>query len=513
MSNQKKSLLSTSVALAAVAALFLQLGPPADAASPPSIAWLNPSQFGPTVPVMSSEGHPFRLLAWTKGVAEGQYVRFEVEGPQGNVFAVSGSRSSRNYWYQWWVIPNDLSDGHYKAIARVYEDERVVASDELPVVVTSDNESLPEPADTVELTRPGGILSPLGFYGVLGRRPSVSVHGSMSQEAEQARVLYTTSGPGEEPEWIQCGRGEVDDEQNISAICTLSKEERISSVRAIAAVGSRPSVDGNDPAVDGSSDVNAIQAYRARPVLELSGSKFYSFSTSMKCMHPGVDVQSFYGDELPQLTPRANLDFHLKGRDGVIFATSPASSTFRPPNANHGVTRAVFKCVDESPEGNQALHPDGTLHLESKDGTDALGDFFFSVKTAWDEGTKVVAWLDHNDDDRRQASEDKDVLILGHDRTLSIRSSRVGVEAGGYVEISGSNDGGFYGCTDNRPVEVQARRSPSKPFRTITSWATDAFGNYLFRIQVNRTRQYRTLMRSDHPCPWARSRPITVEAF
>lgn len=414
----KKTKLSSAVVMAVV--VLGALLPITQSQAAPAVNLLNPSDYSGTMRISTKEANgdtAYHLVAWASEIPANPLVEFEIAatptvpgggGNQPTVATVTATRVGAD------TFEGDLStatvqDGQYFLRAILYSGLTEVARDETPVTVQSNPATA---ANTVEMSYPanGG---PFGFWRT-GSAPGVGVlTGFASSGTNQVRALYTASNPGSDPEWTQCGSGQVTEGQ-FRVRCTLGDTVSPTSVRAIAAVANRaPFPAPPQPSSDDTGD-----AHRVAPYLQNPASVSFdpaSFQTEQnRCTPITMTVKDSSGIPVANL----NVDVHAQGPDDQLrFATLQEGgvnrhSPFQAPDAAHTGNEPTFQCNETSPTGRQGDHnvPGAAdqKHIESapSGGTNNVGQFTFYVISGTRGGTQFTGWGDENDDDSANASSE-----------------------------------------------------------------------------------------------------------
>ena len=193
-----------------------------------------------------------------------------------------------------------------------------------------------------------------------------------------------------------------------------------------------------------------------------------------------------------------NVDVHISSTDAApSFCTPSGASSSRQPDSGGHVTPGV--------------HDDGAQHIEGE--VSASGQFTFGVTAASAGEVTVTAWLDESDDDV-QAGEPvtgtKVAFGISGDRSISLQASRNRVPKGRRVRLGGAI-AGSPSCEADQPVKLKAR-VPGGRFRTIANTASTTSGDYVFRVRVRKTKDYKAIAPRNGVCDTARSRTVRVRA-
>lgn len=313
-------------------------------------------------------------------------------------------------------------------------------------------------AETVEFLWPtqGG---PLGFYKganagavwatVVQGSASVAQPGADQQNptrtgsagTSQVRIMYSTSDPGEEPVFEQCGSGNTgasgpNGSRSFAIICRLQGTDRPSQLTALAAVAMEDQSDGEELAYSQeSADVHRIAPYLQRVEdLELTlSSNVTSDDADRRNAIPGSNVCVSYEVKVVDLLDRpvqgVNVDVHMRGpTDNVEFGTDAStnnnsgSSGKKKPDKTHPSSESSRDCDDTTAfDGEHADHnvPGGNdiKHIESTNGTGlsgggtvTFGEWMFHTYSPVVGETQLTAWIDDepiaDDSVKREADDD-----------------------------------------------------------------------------------------------------------
>ena len=194
-----------------------------------------------------------------------------------------------------------------------------------------------------------------------------------------------------------------------------------------------------------------------------------------------------------------NVDVHISGSEAApSFCTPSGASSSREPDGGDHVTPGV--------------HSDGTQHREGE--VSSSGQFTFGVTAASAGEVTLTVWLDESDDDTQGSGEPvagtKASFGVNGDRSISLQASRTRVPRGRRVRLAGAI-AGAPSCESDQQVKLKAR-VPGGSFRTIANTATTSSGDYVFRVRVRKTKDYKTVAPSNGVCEVARSRTVRVRA-
>ena len=348
--------LCVSVAMILLGSIFTAT--PATAA--PAIEFLNPSEYSTTMKISNAQDRDdrFHLVAWVATAPPGVAVEFQVQPAAGNEITIDATAvpGTSDTFQSFWNIPASVPDGQYTMQAVLYSNGNQVGEPDSELVTINRDDLQPPPlAETVEMTHPsnGGEI---GFHASKSGKTNAIIEITGSAGAEQARVFYTLSRPGAEPEWVGCGSGELT-ERTGNIRCTLASGANPTQVTAIAAVANNTPPPGTAQGVaDDSGD-----AHRVTPYLQVPSTVTVSPTSSRaepgKCHGLTARITDQKGKPVADL----NVDVHASGpgdniRFGVTGTGPRPTPNFQPPDkGSHGVENAAL-CSDGTNHGQQGDH-------------------------------------------------------------------------------------------------------------------------------------------------------------
>jgi hypothetical protein len=111
------------------------------------------------------------------------------------------------------------------------------------------------------------------------------------------------------------------------------------------------------------------------------------------------------------------------------------------------------------------------------------------------------------------STDDVDVVeatwVSPTDRSITIEKNKKRVDRGEFVKIFGEIDAQSSDCRVGQSVRLKARRIGAR-FKKVAVQITDGGGEYVFRIRVYRTKEYRAIAPETNECDLAKSRIMTV---
>jgi hypothetical protein len=394
--------------------LIAAMLPAAEAQTGTTVEFLNPSDYQSSITLSNKPDadSTVHLVAWVKSVPTDPFVEFEIE----NVTTLGsdtldGTRINEDTWEGHLDI-SSLADGTYTLTARIYSGNTQM-DDVTQQVTVRRMDNIPPPSpNTAEITYPDNGDS-FGINTPKGKRANGLIDVTVSEGTQQVRGFYTTTAPGNNPEWISCGFGVVQEDETARVRCTLAEGTAGSSVTAIAVTAN----DTPDPAEPAALADATGDAHRVSPYAQ--DARSMEITPAQVSMAATGSCQKFTAQLLDQNgRPMAasNIDIHAVGPDdqirfGVIVEDNlPVTDPFQAPNSNHVATpRPSIDCTEKDNSGTQGDHnipnQDDPQHIESTAGTDNAGEFVFALYSNTNGGTVATAWADENDDDAQQASE------------------------------------------------------------------------------------------------------------
>lgn len=434
--KQRSSALA--VALSVFASISISvIGVSIARAAEPSIAFLNPSSFAkPTTgdrgivvsdgtQTSGGEGEPcchseegYRLSAWTSGLPSAHKVFFTAAQRSARgvteVEIVGDNGGAGDTWEAWWDIPVIFLDGPATITAYAVVADEIVASVSQDVTLQHGQDT-----ETTRLTYPAGPGDPFGTFqplatavpsqGAATKQLPVGVvdhHYTTSQDSTRIRVFYTTTAPGQPPQWLSCGSNFAQyrllDFGTGGTKCVLQDTSHQAQITGIAAVIE----DSMKQSGDATSVVPYVQDPRTFEVTQAGDLKVEKNPTSgaFPCSKKVVVKLT---DQVGRKIASANVDVRAEGPgDDLKFSNNTVFTEGKPPDRIPNRKEEAYDCVDS--DGNSAPYIQGEIQklggpdlklLESEDsGTSSKGlwDFAFHSHTAG--ATRWTAWVDEIDD-------------------------------------------------------------------------------------------------------------------
>lgn len=375
----------------------------------PTIEFLNPSDYQTTLSLSDKEDADthYHLVAWVGSMPLEPSVEFEVKASLGSRSASFQASHTGEDIFEAFIPTGQFPDGEYRLKAILFSGDSSVAETNETVTVNSHNVPPPPPSETVEITSPDNGAQ-LGFYIPKGAPATTVIDGLASTETIQARALYTTSRPGTDPFWRDCGSNNVRDDDFVRVRCTLATGDNPLNVTAVALVANQtpPSAPIQSTA-DQTGD-----AHRVLPAISVPAEIDIAPETST--VEPDL-CQRFVArvsDQSGRPLAGVGLDVHAEGPDDSLrfgVMTDPtreaATDDFRGPNDGHSSQEAAISCLDESHsqtslqgEHNRPGQHD-PKHIESIIGTNADGEFSFALHSAQTGASEIIVWADDDEND------------------------------------------------------------------------------------------------------------------
>lgn len=230
---------------------FAQAQQPSPSPTGPRIKFLNPSgvtsEAGPGTEISAKNdgtNTTYHLVAWVGSVPSNPTVQFRHQtGTDPDVTIGSGTLRGTDTWDLQWDLSNPLvADGDYTLKAILFSGSQEMSRAELDVTVNNastapnplDQETSEPQGETVEITYPT-IAGPFGAF----RKPGTTnpyagvIDATMSADTIDVRAYYTTTAPGSEPNWVECG-SETAAQAADGVRCTLAAGVLPTAVTAVA---------------------------------------------------------------------------------------------------------------------------------------------------------------------------------------------------------------------------------------------------------------------------------------
>lgn len=389
----------------------------------PQIRLLNPSESTE----VSDKEQNYHFVAWTQNAPANPQVDFEFQVGNARIFLGSGTMVGGDTWELLRGIPAEVPDGEHVLRVRFFDGTAQVAQHERTVQVNRQDDaddsftSSEDAAETVLITTPanGGQL---GFHG-----GNALINVTTSSNTENVSVFYTTTSPGEDPAWVECGEEQVMDPADPEAPdetadgirCTLAEEDTPSAVTGVAARANKssfltPIAVLPLPEPD-SGDAHRVTTYAADPTT-VTVSPATQQSVAGGCSQ---QITAQVNDQFGLPIPGANVDVHATGpTNNLRFDKSPETDPNQAPDQGHASTTPSWNCATSAESGTQGVHarpsPDSDImHVESIEGTDDAGRFRFRLRSPDVGGTLVTAWADADGDDTRCQDEPAGAASIG----------------------------------------------------------------------------------------------------
>lgn len=406
----------TSVGVVLTALLAASLLPltSAGAQAGPNIEFLSPSGYTTNVNISdkADDDASVHLVAWVAAVPTNPLVEFEISSATSGASTIDAQRAGNDSWEASLQV-SSLADGQYTLRATLFKDFTGPGTgtevDTVTRVVTLNRSDIPPPppSNTVEITYPENG-SALGTHTPKGKRVTAVIDAVASTGTRQIRVLYTTTAPGNAPEWVACGFGRVAEDRSARARCTLEEGTTGAQVTAVAAVANETPPPAEPNAVaDATGDAHRVIPYEQRAD-EIRLNPETIIGDPSNC----VTFTATVLDQSNRPIAGTNVDVHVTGPDDQIRFGNIVDVTgdFQAPDKGHvSGSRPAIRCSDKTNQGTQGDHnipgSDDPQHIESISGTTNSGGFTFTLYSTAVGGTQINVWFDGDDDDTQQPAE------------------------------------------------------------------------------------------------------------
>lgn len=432
----------------------------------PSGATTESSTSGPGREVSNSDGNGYHLVAWVGRMPANATADFKWTNPDGTGETTIGTgtlQGSDTFDIFWNALPP--TDGPYKVKVILYSNGIQVATDTEDVVVNNRDADKSTPGNiptgentgqALEITYP----TQAGPWGAF-RKPGTSdpyvgvVDVNKSAGTTAVRAYYTTSPPGNTPEWVRCSTtgGENAVNSNDGVRCTLATGVNPASVTAIAAASGdadqTAAAQTCAPAGPGLPDENCGEgedsgdAHRTTGYVQTPTSISLNPATQRVDDDPNVTDSQFpcsapitatLLDQFSRKVAGANVDVHAAGPTDNLYFDDPDGpnppAAYQPPNANNHTTEGTVNCEDAARplntssgqgQGEHEVQGEGDIkHIETVPaGTNDAGQLTFrlhnrTTSTSTVTGvTQITAYFDRNDDDAMCSAEPQGDASIG----------------------------------------------------------------------------------------------------
>ena len=450
--QQRRRALSALITIAfSLVILVAPLVAMAVAQNQPSIKIWNPSDYNETEnesPMIVSDRRAdadeeddlkeatYRLMATSQNTPNPALVEFElVISTVSTITIGTATQAGPDAWELHWDIPPTVVDGPYTLRAILYAGSGITATevdrDEAPVVIRTGHPAADAAAETLDINYPLNG-SEAGFYtnpenGVTSTRVEVE----FSSGTTYIELFYTTSDPGDEPEWKSCFFEDVAftgeaPAQKFPMRCTLEPQDQGGlSVTGLAAV---PNNSPSDPAFSAEYDPNLDQAGDAVRVFPYKQDATSVTVDDPELRHEGTGTSCTapifvtIRDQNGELISGINMDVHARGPSDQLNFRVPGTPLFqRPPSAvkapdkAHSGLESAYACG--SPTQNFATIRQGdhnvpggpdVKHIESSTSEQRgerantnQGRFGISLNSPdANGGSQITFWADEDGDDQ-----------------------------------------------------------------------------------------------------------------
>ena len=430
-----------------------QTASPTPASTGARIQFLNPSgttgSSGPGREVSAKNDgtdSQYHLVAWVGSMPSNPTVEFKYQsGNDPEITIGQGTLRGTDTFDAFWSL-GTLADGTYSVKAILFSNGVEVNRDSETVEV---NNTTAEPAagnpgglkttedqgQTVEIVYPPNA-SGMGFFRQPGTGTpfagSIDVTLSTGGTGIEGRAYFTTTPPGNEPQWTSCSGAETAANAADGIRCTLPAGTTPESVTAVSVaaedddqrVAANPPNPTNGP---DSGDAHRSPGYTQSPstvTLSPATQRKDDADPAAGNQYDCAEVTATLVDQFGRKVVGANMDVHAAGPTDNLFYDSTAGSPARThpskaPDRAHGATESTVNCeatanprpfVTDSLQAEHEVSGEGDIkHVESAaQGTNDGGQFKFALynlSTTITGVTQFATWYDGNDDDLRCESE------------------------------------------------------------------------------------------------------------
>ena len=386
----------------------------------PTIQFMNPDNDTSNEVTAINDGtdDAYHLVAWVSTLPANGRVEFKYQASgQQEVTVGTGTQTAIGDTFEFfWQRTNMPADGTYTLRAVLFSGTTQIAQDEQSIRINNTQPPPPPNADTdvpnaVEIRNPtnGGRV---GFFTNAGVT-AAQIDVTASAGTETVTVYYTTSAPGTDPTWQECGSEDNPDDTDDGVSCALGDNETPEAVRGIAAVAG-----DSDPL--GLPDVDSADAHRA------NGYTQDPFSLTLTPATQRVDlvgtetnfpcsafILAKVFDQFGQRVVGVNVDVHAAGPlDRLGFddpgTTEQDSSPHKAPDQGGHRNEPEADCEGNptafnsaSQQGEHEVGGEGDIkHIESAAaGTNQEGTFRFRMASGGSGITQITAWADEDAND------------------------------------------------------------------------------------------------------------------
>lgn len=423
----------------AVGLLVLPLGL-SFAQSSSQIDTVNPAPGSSTV--VSSKDFPYHFSAWVDNVPPSPFVEFRIKDGNNTVVAslnATQTAGSSDTFEAFWTIPASINDGSYTLETFLFRNFTGPGTGELAdsdtQAITIDNKPEPGPLPGTPETPAGENVTidypvnggPLGVNVPRSGSSTFVIEGKASSGTSTVQPFYTVSRPGTEPSFKSCGGNTTATDTNndgikdFRLICTIAAGDFPLSVTGVSVVPTRTTGPLPPQSTKGASDGHRVKAYFQRPASVTIDPSTRGNAATGTCQKFVATVRDQNGRQIAG----TNVDVHAVGPDDALrfdVGTAFSDRNKAPDKGDHAsdagiVCNASGNQSGQGAAGSQGAHvvPAGPdiKHIESVDGTDAAGQFEFSVFSSAPGTTQITAWADFDDDDLICASEPRGAASVG----------------------------------------------------------------------------------------------------
>ena len=489
-----------------------------------TIQFMNPDNDTSTEVTAVDDGvdTAYHLVAWVGNMPPNPTVsfRFRRSGEQEQTIGAGTQVGDDTFELKWSTLP---ADGSYTLRVILFSGGTQVAEDTQAIVVNQTpppNPPTPTDNDTpnaVEIVYPANGEE-VGFFTAAGDT-NAEIDVEASADTDTVTVYYTTSSPGTDPTWEECGADDHPDDTGDGVTCTLVGDDTAEQVRGIAAVA-------GDTNPVGLADVDSADAHRANgysqvpssitltPVTQSVG--LVAGSTNFPCSN-FIVANAF--DQKGRRVVRAQVDVHAAGPlDRLAFddpgTTETDSSPHKAPDVAH-TNEPEADCEgtptnfnSASQQGEHEVNGEGDIkHIESTTGTDTQGRFRFRMASGGSGVTQITAWLDNDGNDLHCAEEPSSNASISWG-TADATPTGLGADQATCPRPTGT--------ASPTPSASTSTASPSPSTSTASPTATETTGPALQRARTD-IRRFRYARRafkgivSSLASQCERNRPVLIK--
>jgi len=375
----------------------------------------------------------YHLVAWVSSVPANPRVEFKYQrsGEQEQLIGTGTQTAIADTFDRKWLKSEMPADGTYTLRVLLFSGSTLVAQDSQTININNTAPPSPPTSGDTDVPSAVEIVYPVnggnvGFF-TSGGATAAQIDVTTSPDADVVTVYYTTSSPGSDPVYQECGGPEDVDDAEDGIPCVLQGSDTPEQVRGIAAVAADENEVGlADP---DSADAHRANGYTQDPFsliltprtqqVNLSGT-----STTFPCSD-FIIAKVF--DQFGRRVVGANVDVHAAGPSDRLAYDDPGttnddSSPHKAPDQNAHTTEPEANCEGTTPTSfnSASLQGDHEVgggsdikHIESTGGTAENGEFRFRMASGASGVTQISAWADEDGNDVFCSAEPNDEAAIG----------------------------------------------------------------------------------------------------